>query len=100
MFLGVNLTFFPQHFLGLSGMPRRYVDYADGFRYWNRISRIGSLISVLAVFFFGYCLWERVAADRHLIGVKSPSSQQEWNLKNLPVKFHEFESGTWYTFAL
>lgn len=64
IFLGVNLTFFPMHFLGLAGIPRRYSDYPDSFMVWNVVARVGSIITTMSVFFFIFILWEAFSSQR------------------------------------
>jgi cytochrome c oxidase subunit 1 len=58
MFIGVNITFFPQHFLGMAGMPRRIPDYPDSFAGWNSISSFGSLVSLIATLLFAFIVYD------------------------------------------
>ena len=67
IFLGVNTTFFPIHFLGLAGIPRRYSDYPDFYAGWNFIARVGSIISVISALIFIFTLWETLARQRSII---------------------------------
>jgi cytochrome c oxidase subunit 1 len=91
-FVGVNLTFFPMHFLGLQGMPRRYPDYPDAFWGWNMLASIGSYISFASAFVFFYVLWltfrskEQVAPNYWGEG----ATTLEWTLSS-PPPFHAFE---------
>jgi len=57
-FIGVNITFFPMHFLGLAGMPRRIPDYPDSFAGWNLIASYGSYLSAISAFFFFYVVYD------------------------------------------
>jgi cytochrome c oxidase subunit 1 len=91
-FVGVNLIFFPQHFLGLQGMPRRYVDYPDAFATWNFVSSIGSYIAAVGVVIFlsgivvAFQRKQRVGDNPWGEG----ATTLEWTLSS-PPPFHQFE---------
>jgi len=87
IFLAVNLTFFPQHFLGLAGIPRRYSDYPDSYFTWNQISSYGSLISVFGVIIFIFIIWEALLTQRSVVFIREPSYSREW-ANILPLDFH------------
>ncbi len=93
-FIGANVLFFPQHFLGLAGMPRHYADYPEAFAYWNRISSYGSYMTTagLVIFLFGmfyaYFIRKEKAADNPW-GVGATTL--EWTLPSPPA-FHSYET--------
>ncbi|MBI1238902.1 MAG: cytochrome c oxidase subunit I [Alphaproteobacteria bacterium] len=90
-FIGVNLAFFPQHFLGLAGMPRRYVDYPDAFAGWNYVSSIGAYIGGLGVILFIVVVVEAFVRGRR--AADNPwgegATTLEWTLSS-PPPFHQF----------
>jgi len=106
MFIGVNLTFFPQHFLGLAGMPRRIPDYPDSYLIWNAVSSFGSMVSVIATVLFVYIIYDIYANGKEVNNNpwsipsfftstvqfnenSHPSNSLEWTLKS-PIPFHAF----------
>ena len=91
-FIGVNLVFFPQHFLGAAGMPRRIIDYPDAYSYWNAISSYGSYLTGAGVLLFiGIVIytfvWGKKCSDNPW-GVGADTL--EWTLTS-PPPFHQFE---------
>ncbi len=91
MFVGVNLVFFPQHFLGLQGMPRRYVDYPEAFTLWNQVSSWGYVVTAVGVGVFLITMLE--AAIRRRPAEANPwgegATTLEWTLSS-PPPFHQF----------
>jgi len=91
-FIGVNIVFFPQHFLGLAGMPRRIADYPDAFAEWNYVSSIGSYVSALGVLIFFYGVVE--AFMRKERAGDNPwgagATTLEWTLPS-PPPFHQYD---------
>nr|YP_002995729.1 cytochrome c oxidase subunit I [Clavelina lepadiformis]ACO40300.1 cytochrome c oxidase subunit I [Clavelina lepadiformis]CAL24369.1 cytochrome c oxidase subunit I [Clavelina lepadiformis] len=93
MFIGVNLTFFPQHFLGLAGMPRRYNDFPDFFLTWNIISSVGSMISVAGVLFFMLMAWESIISKVEIENIEhSHSGALEFTI-GVPPMSHTWMEG-------
>ena len=90
-FIGVNVLFFPQHFLGQQGMPRRYPDYAEAFAYWHYISSFGYVIMAVGmIFFFVNIAWSLFAGKK---AADNPwgegATTLEWTLSS-PPPFHQF----------
>ncbi|MGH6944056.1 MAG: cbb3-type cytochrome c oxidase subunit I, partial [Geminicoccaceae bacterium] len=90
-FIGVNLTFFPMHFLGVAGMPRRIPDYPDAFAGWNMVASVGALISAASVVVFFYLIYKTFTS-----GAKAGdnpwgegATTLEWTVPS-PPPFHTF----------
>ena len=91
-FIGVNLTFFPMHFLGVAGMPRRIPDYPDAFWHFNLIASIGSYIAAAGVLVFLYLLYKTFTAGER-VGANpwgEGATTLEWTVSS-PPPFHTFE---------
>ena len=92
-FVGVNILFFPQHFLGMAGMPRRIPDYPDAYAGWNMVSSFGAAISLVGAVLFLFILWRTIVA-----GEKAPANPWgeegantlEWTVDS-PAPFHTHE---------
>jgi cytochrome c oxidase subunit I len=91
-FIGVNLTFFPMHFLGLAGMPRRISDYPDAFAGWNMVASIGAYISYAATLWFVFVILHTLLAGKK--AAANPwgegATTLEWTLPS-PPPFHTYE---------
>ena len=91
-FVGVNLTFFPMHFSGLAGMPRRIPDYPDAFAGWNAVSTYGSYISAIGVLVFLFAIWRGFTAGA--TAGENPwgegATTLEWTLPSPPA-FHSYD---------
>jgi len=89
IFIRVNITFFPQHFLGLNGIPRRYSDYPDAFTSWNTISSTGSILSTIRAIFFFSIFWEAAISNRIIISFDYNITSIEISLSYPPLN-HTF----------
>ena len=92
-FVGVNILFFPQHFAGLAGMPRRIPDYPDAYAGWNYVSSVGALITAVGTMLFFWILYRTYAAGTK--AEQNPwgegATTLEWHVPS-PAPFHTFET--------
>lgn len=93
IFLGVNLTFFPQHFLGLRGIPRRYLDFPDRYAYINTLSSLGSIISSYGLLMFMLIISEGCMVKRVRGYSREISIILEW-FENQPPADHRITEST------
>jgi heme/copper-type cytochrome/quinol oxidase subunit 1 len=92
-FIGVNLTFFPQHFLGLAGMPRRYSDFPDTMATWNLVSSLGSTISIIGVVWFIFIIYDAFVREEKFVSWTNneynSTTTLEW-VFNSPPALHTY----------
>ncbi|MDD2878119.1 MAG: cytochrome c oxidase subunit I [Acidiphilium sp.] len=91
-FIGTNLTFFPQHFLGLAGMPRRYPDYPTAFAGWNFVSSVGAAVDALSLLIFFYVIY-RVFTSKEILADNywgEGATSLEWMIPS-PAPEHTFQ---------
>ncbi|MDH3242405.1 MAG: cbb3-type cytochrome c oxidase subunit I, partial [Alphaproteobacteria bacterium] len=93
LFIGVNLTFFPMHFLGLAGMPRRIPDYPDAYAGWNMIATLGSYVSGLSTLVFLVLLYKMFKAPKDVPANPwgEGATTLEWTVPS-PAPFHTHET--------
>ncbi|MCC7259687.1 MAG: cytochrome c oxidase subunit 1, partial [Alphaproteobacteria bacterium] len=89
-FIGVNVTFFPQHFLGLAGMPRRIPDYPDAFAGWNYISSIGAFIAGASAIFFLFIVW-------HTFKYGKKCGNNPWGKGAVTLEWKESSPPEWHS---
>ncbi|MDG2534514.1 cytochrome c oxidase subunit I [Sphingomonas sp. HITSZ_GF] len=92
-FIGVNVMFFPMHFLGLQGMPRRYPDYPDAYAHWNQVATYGYMIMFVGMLIFFFNIAWSLFAGRKAEGNPwgEGATTLEWTLSS-PPPFHQFET--------
>ncbi|MBT5810346.1 MAG: cytochrome c oxidase subunit I, partial [Rhodospirillaceae bacterium] len=91
-FIGVNLTFFPMHFLGLAGMPRRYIDYPEALHGWNQVASYGAYMAGLGTIVFVIMVLEAFLSKRNAPDNEwgDGATTLEWTVSS-PPPFHSYE---------
>lgn len=87
IFVGVNFTFFPQHYLGLNGIPRRYVYYSQRFYFWNQISSLGTIITMISLIVFVFITQQSLICKKNSIFTSAKQINVEWQ-EDMPPRDH------------
>ena len=93
IFFGVNITFFPQHYLGLQGLPRRYSDYPDYYYYWNNISSFGRYLTLIRLILFLFIITKSLNLNYYILNYHSNITSLEWKYFTSPNS-HTFEENS------